>query len=111
METLLTIDDIRRARARIAPYVRHTPLEHSYELSRMTGANVFFKLESMQVTGSFKPRISFSKLLALDPDRRARGAVASTAGGHGIGLSYAAKTLGITADIFLPHAADARKVE
>ena len=89
----ITPDRVRDARARIAPYVRHTPLEPSHELSRLVGANVFLKLESQQVTGSFKPRVSFSKLLALDEAQRARGVIASTAGGHGIGLSYAARAL------------------
>jgi threonine dehydratase len=107
----LTVGSVRAARRRIAPFVRKTPLEPSYELSRRTGANVFLKLESMQVTGSFKPRGSFSKLLALDETQRSRGAIASTAGGHGIGLSYAAAKLGVEADIFLPHDADSRKVE
>jgi threonine dehydratase len=102
---------VRDARARIAAYVRHTPLEPSHELSRLVGGNVFLKLESQQVTGSFKPRVSFSKLLALDEARRARGVIASTAGGHGIGLSYAARTLGVAADIYLPSTADPRKVE
>ena len=107
----ITPDRIREARARIAPYVRHTPLEPSPELSRLVGANVFLKLESQQVTGSFKPRVSFSKLLALDEAQRGRGVIASTAGGHGIGLSYAARALGVAADIYLPHTADPRKVE
>jgi threonine dehydratase len=107
----LTAEGVRAARRRIAPYVRKTPLEPSYELSRRAGANVYLKLESLQVTGSFKPRGSFSKLLALDEARRSKGAIASTAGGHGIGLSYAAATLGIEAEIFLPRDADARKIE
>jgi threonine dehydratase len=107
----LTADSVRAARRRVAPYVRKTPLEPSYELSRRAEANVYLKLESMQVTGSFKPRISFSKLLAVDPERRGRGAIAPTAGGHGIGLSYAASRLGVPADVYLPHSADPLKVE
>lgn len=111
MLSIITPDRVREARARIAPYVRHTPLEPSHELSRLVGANVFLKLESQQVTGSFKPRVSFSKLLTLDAAQRARGVIASTAGGHGIGLSYAAKALGVEANIYLPRTADPRKVE
>ncbi|NMO20997.1 threonine/serine dehydratase [Pyxidicoccus fallax] len=102
---------IREARERIAPFIRHTPLEPSPALSRRLGARVFLKLECLQVTGSFKPRISFNKLLSVDEVTRARGAVASTAGGHGIGLSHAARTLGVPVELFLPRTADARKVE
>jgi threonine dehydratase len=106
----VTVADVYAARERIRPFVRHTPLEASAELSEMVGANVSLKLESMQFAGSFKPRVSFSKLLALDPEIRARGVVASTAGGHGMGLSYAGHRLGIPVSIYLPHSADPAKV-
>ena len=102
--------DVHAARARIAPYVRHTPLERSAVLSEALGAEVFLKMEAWQLTGSFKPRVSFSKLLTLDERTRARGAVASTAGGHGIGLSYAARHLGVAARIHLPESADPMKI-
>jgi len=105
------LDLIRAARARIAPHVRHTPLEPSPALEERWGVRVSLKLECLQVTGSFKPRLSFNKLLTSSPDLRARGAVASTAGGHGIGLAYAARALGTTADLFLPRHADARKLQ
>ncbi|MDY7227162.1 threonine ammonia-lyase [Hyalangium rubrum] len=102
---------IQAARTRIAPFIRHTPLEPSRALSERIGARAFLKLECLQVTGSFKPRISFNKLLAVGEERRARGVVASSAGGHGIGLSHAARVLGAPAELFLPHGADVRKVE
>jgi threonine dehydratase len=101
-----TLTDVQAARRRIQPYVRHTPLEYSPELSRLTGADVHLKIEALQVTGSFKPRISFNTLLSAAPG----AVVASTAGGHGIGLSYAAHTLGIPARIHLPHNADPVKI-
>jgi threonine dehydratase len=101
-----TVTDVQAARRRIRPYVRHTPLEYSPELSRLTGADVHLKIEALQVTGSFKPRISFNTLLSASPE----AVVASTAGGHGIGLSYAAHTLGIPARIHLPHSADPTKI-
>ena len=106
----VTIADVYAARERIRPFVRHTPLEASAELSELVDANVSLKLESMQFAGSFKPRISFSKLLALDPEVRARGVVASTAGGHGMGLSYAGRRLSVPVSIYLPHTADPTKV-
>jgi threonine dehydratase len=107
----VTSRSILQARERIAPYIRHTPLEPSPALSALTGGRVFLKLECLQVTGSFKPRISFSKLLAVDAATRARGVVASTAGGHGIGLAYVGRRLGVPVELFLPRTADARKVE
>lgn len=109
--TLVTPRSIREARERIAPFIRHTPLEPSPGLSAKLGARVFLKLECLQVTGSFKPRISFNKLLAVSEATRARGVVASTAGGHGIGLAHAARRLGVPVELFLPRTADPRKVE
>ena len=106
----VTAADVGAARERIAPYVRHTPLEQSPALSHALGAEVYLKLECWQVTGSFKPRVSLSRLLAMDASARERGVVASTAGGHGIGLSHASRVLGVPARIYLPRAADARKV-
>ncbi|HEU4801294.1 MAG TPA: pyridoxal-phosphate dependent enzyme [Gemmatimonadales bacterium] len=102
--------DIRAAADRIRPYVRRTPLEYSSALSQHAGVDVYLKMECWQLTGSFKPRISFNKLLTLTPDARARGVIASTAGGHGLGLSHAARTLGVTAHIYLPRNADDGKV-
>lgn len=102
--------DIHRARQRIAPYVRHTPLEPSEALSRRAGTSVLLKLESMQETGSFKPRLSFNKLLTLNTEARARGVIASSAGGHGLGLAHVGRRLGVDVEVHLPHFADPRKV-
>ncbi|HEU4948074.1 MAG TPA: pyridoxal-phosphate dependent enzyme [Kribbella sp.] len=110
MRTDVTRDDITAAEQRIRPHIRHTPLEHSPALTRLVGAEVHLKLEALQVTGSFKPRLSFNVLLSMSAARRAAGAVASTAGGHGIGLAYAAHRLGVAARIYLPRHADAGKI-
>lgn len=105
-----TRDDIQWAQRRLAPYLHATPLEYSPALSELVGTAVHLKMEAAQVTGSFKPRISFNKLLRLTPESRQRGVVASTAGGHGIGLAYAAQCLGVAAVICLPRTADPDKV-
>lgn len=108
--TDVTIRDSLAARARIGPYTRHTPLEHSHELSRHAGADVHLKLENVQVTGSFKVRGPLNKLLQMTGEERARGVAAATAGNHGIGVAYAAMRLGAPARIFLPGSADLSKV-
>lgn len=109
-EARIVLDDVIAASARIRPHVRRTPLEYSPALSEQAGVDVYLKLECWQLTGSFKPRISFNKLLTLTPDARARGVIASTAGGHGLGLSHAARVLGVPAHIYLPRGADTGKV-
>ena len=64
--------DVLLARRRIAPYVRRTPLVRSVWLSDLAHADVFLKIESLQVSHSFKSRGAFNAVLA----RRERGAAA-----------------------------------
>lgn len=100
--TLPTLADIRQAAARIASHVRRTPvlaLRPTYDSPR---GELVVKLESLQHTGSFKPRGAFNKLLALSEQERARGVAAVSGGNHGLGVAYAAKVLGTRARLFLP---------
>ncbi|MBU1247889.1 MAG: threonine/serine dehydratase [Proteobacteria bacterium] len=107
----VTPDAIRAAWTRIRPHIRHTPLEPSLWLSRHTGAEVLLKLETQQVTGSFKPRGGFNVLLTLTGAQKKRGIVAPTAGNHGISLAYAAGQVGIPVRIYLPQNTDPAKIE
>jgi threonine dehydratase len=97
--------DVRGAASRIAATVTRTPLRRSSELSRIAGGDVHLKLETEQVTGSFKVRGAFNSLSLLDHDARKKGVVASSAGNHGLGVAYSAKALGIHATIFVPATA------
>jgi threonine dehydratase len=108
---MVSLDDITNARRTTAGLVRHTPLQHAPDLSRRTGADVFLKLENLQVTGSFKARGPSNKLQHLPPAERKRGVVAATAGNHGIGLSHAGRRLGIPVHIHIPESADRDKLE
>ncbi|HLZ68385.1 MAG TPA: threonine/serine dehydratase [Dehalococcoidia bacterium] len=105
METALSLprlDEIEAAAARLAPYVRRTP---SLPLRPTYGAlpgELWLKLESLQHTGSFKPRGAFNKLLSVEEPRRKAGVVAVSGGNHGLGVAFAAHRLGVPATIFLP---------
>jgi threonine dehydratase len=90
------------AAKRIAPHIKRTSLVRSETLSRIAGGDVFLKHENEQITGSFKLRGALNALSTLSADKRARGVVTSSAGNHGMGVAYAAKTLGIKAKIFVP---------
>lgn len=107
MKTSTNLAGIIQAHERIKPFIRRTPLEYSYELSRQLKAKVWLKLENLQVTGSFKPRGSLNKFLKCRPKS---GVIASTAGNHGIGVAYAAQRLGLHAEIYLPTWADEHKI-
>jgi threonine dehydratase len=99
------------AEGRIRAHVRETPIEASPVLSELTGANVFLKLENLQVTNSFKARGAFNRLLALTPEERSRGFISASTGNHGAGVAYAAKKIGIGGIIFVPENASAVKIE
>jgi threonine dehydratase len=99
------------AAARIRGYVHETPVEFSPVLSDLTGASVHLKLENLQVTGSFKARGAFNRLLVLTDDERKRGFTAASSGNHGAAMAYAARTLGIAGVIFVPETASALKID
>lgn len=102
---------VEAAHERIRPHVRATPLEHSLALSELAGARVFCKLESLQLTGSFKARGAFNKILSLAHDERARGVVAASTGNHGAAVAYALVKLGLPGTIFVPEGASQAKVD
>jgi threonine dehydratase len=105
-----TVAEIQKAERRIAPFIRRTYLEPSAYYSRLTGANVFFKCENLQHTGSFKARGALNKLLSLDDSDRARGVVSASTGNHGAAVAFAATKVETEALIFVPEKAAPSKV-
>ncbi len=106
---MLSLDDVRAARARIRRFVRETPLDRTPELG--LGDQVYAKLELVQPTGSFKLRGALSKLTALSPAERARGVLTVSAGNHGLAVAWGASMLGVPATVVVPRGAARAKVE
>jgi len=102
-------EQIIAAEKRIRPYVRETPLEYSYVLTRMTGSEAYLKLENQQVTGSFKARGALNKIVSLK-NSKTKIVTAST-GNHGLGVANALSVVKKEGTIYLPHDASAAKVE
>lgn len=100
----ITLDDVRAARARIAPYMAPSPLYHHPLLDQALGhgITVHAKHENFNPTGSFKVRNGLSFMTALDEATRRRGVVAATRGNHGLGVAYAARAFGASATICVP---------
>lgn len=110
--SVITPAHLLAARRSVRSYVWHTPLMPSAALSRLSGGDVYLKLECWQRTGSFKLRGALNKLISLSPGERARGIVTASAGNHGLGVAYAAQVLGLPSVlIFVPENASATKVE
>jgi threonine dehydratase len=107
---VITVADIERARARIRDALFVSPCAHSETFSQMTGNKVFFKLENLQMTGSFKERGALNKILTLSDAERQRGVIAASAGNHAQGVAYHATRNQIRATIVMPTAAPLFKV-
>jgi threonine dehydratase len=107
----LQLNDIYLARQRIAALVRCTPMEHSPSLSRRLGVPVYLKLESQQITGSFKLRGASNAVAQLNAEQKACGVVAASTGNHGRALAYAASQQGVKATICLSHLVPGNKVQ
>ena len=107
----VTIADIEAARERIGADIRTTPIITKDVLTRRVGVPVALKAEHMQHTGSFKIRGALNLLSQLDPDVRARGVVAASAGNHAQGVAVAAARHDARATIFMPEDATLSKVE
>ena len=95
-----TYADIEAAHERIRPHLTETPL-HSYtRLNDAYGMELFLKHENHHAIGCFKARGALNAVLR-DPVTPP-GVIASSSGNHGLGVAYAASTMGIPAVIVLP---------
>jgi threonine dehydratase len=103
---MVTLEDIREARALVSPHVYRTPLVYSESLSRICGSEVYLKCENLQKTGSFKVRGAFHRLMRLN--RNGKVAAASM-GNHAQGVACASSALGIKAKIVMPEGASFMK--
>jgi threonine dehydratase len=107
-----TLEEIRAARARIAPWVVETPVWQwrGDEVERLTGTRPLLKLELFQHAGSFKPRGALCNMLALSREALLRGVTAVSAGNHAMAVGYAARALGTSAKVVMPKSASPARV-
>src|ERR1041384_8572882 len=101
-QTMLALQEILGARDRIRGQIEVTPCPRADVFSEMVGAQLYFKLENLQRTGSFKERGASNKLQQLTAGERARGVVAASAGNHAQGVAFNAQKLGIKSTIVMP---------
>lgn len=110
MSAPLSFEMIEQARVRMGDRVSKTPFADGHNLSALTGSRLFFKLENLQITGSFKERGALNRLLLLSDEQRAHGVVAASAGNHAQGVAFHATRLGIRATIVMPEGTPLMKV-
>lgn len=115
----VTIADVRAARPRIKARLHRTPMLASATAARIVGSargirladdRLYLKAEHLQVTGSFKPRAALTRIAALTPGERARGAITVSAGNAGQAYAWAGRAEGVPVTVVMPAYAVASKV-
>src|SRR5438876_5838543 len=108
--SLISLDDVYRARERIGDRLHRTPLLSSATLSEQVGADLRFKAELFQRTGSFKPRGVLNKLATLTDEEKQRGVISISAGNHAQAVAYASASEGIDALVVMWQTASPMKI-
>lgn len=106
----VSIEDIKRAAARLESFAVKTPLLESPYLNDIAGRRVLIKAEVLQRTGSFKFRGAWSAISALHPQVRERGVIAYSSGNHAQGIAHAAALHAIPATVIMPEDSPAMKL-
>lgn len=106
---MISRTEIQDAGRRVATHVRRTPVMVLEEKAFGIDARMFFKLECLQHTGSFKPRGAFNCILSSKIGEA--GVIAASGGNHGAAVAYAAHKLGHRAEIFVPVITPKNKVD
>src|SRR5712671_3072590 len=104
-----TWKSIEAAHGRIAPRIHRTPVLRSATLDAMCGAELFFKCENLQKTGSFKIRGATNAIFSLSDEEAGRGIVTHSSGNHAAAVACAAAWRGVPAWIVMPQNAPAAK--
>jgi threonine dehydratase len=99
---MVTLQTIQAAVARISDSIFLSPFVRSETFSKLTGNSIYFKLENLQMTGSYKERGALNKILLLSDDEKRRGVIAASAGNHAQAVAYHATKRGIAAQICMP---------
>ncbi len=103
--------DLSAAALAVADVVRRTPLVRCAALDDAVQAPVYLKLESLQVTGSFKVRGAAARMSRLTPAQRSAGVITCSSGNHGRAVSFVADRMGVPATICVPRWVDPVKLE
>ncbi len=99
---MVTLQTIKAAAGRVRDSIFLSPFVRSETFSKLTGNTIFFKLENLQMTGSYKERGALNKILLLTDDERRKGVIAASAGNHAQAVAYHATKRGIAAQICMP---------
>ncbi|HUJ32138.1 MAG TPA: pyridoxal-phosphate dependent enzyme [Candidatus Acidoferrum sp.] len=103
------LNAIREAHQRISARIHRTPVLTSSSLNEMAGAEIYFKCENLQKTGSFKVRGATNAVFSLSEGEAKNGVVAPSSGNHAAALALAARWRGIPAWLVMPSNSSSTK--
>ncbi len=102
MTNTLLLTDILESYKRISKHILKTKITFDEDLNKRLNNNIFFKLDNLQKTGSFKVRGAFNHLLSLEEKGNLpKKVVVVTSGNHGIAVSYICQKLGINCLVYV----------
>jgi len=123
---VVELASIEAARSRLAGRVARTPVLTSTTAARYATAalregagsdvrladdRLYLKADHLQKTGSFKARGMTNRILTLDPEARARGAITLSAGNAGQAYAWAGASAGVPVTVVMPEGAVRTKVD
>ncbi len=108
--SLISVENIYKAKVRLKNIAQHTPLMHNSNWSERYDCNMFFKREDLQVVRSYKIRGAYNKMCSLSKKVLDKGVVCASAGNHAQGVALACKLLGVKGTIFMPSVTPKQKV-
>lgn len=98
-------NDVLKAYELISKYIHHTPVLTSQSINRITGAEIYFKCETLQKVGAFKFRGACNAIFSLDENDAQKGVGTHSSGNHAAALAHAASLRGIKSYIVMPRTA------
>ena len=103
--------NIDTAHSLIKNQIIQTPLISNDYINKKLNSKIFFKLENLQNTGSFKFRGASYKISKLNDENKKNGVVAYSSGNHAQAVAYASLQQNINCKIIMPKNAPKIKIE
>jgi len=110
-QNVITLKDIKEAKARISPYIRRTPLLDQTAMNDEVGCRIYLKPEMLQYVGAFKLRGALNKILSLSEEDRQRGIITSSSGNHAQACAFAGQLLHCPVVVVIPEDAPQIKID
>ena len=109
--SLLSISNIDTAHLTLKPFITQTPLVTNEAFNSLVNAKVYFKLENLQKTGSFKIRGATYKISLLSKEQKQKGIVTYSSGNHGQAVALSSSYYGIETIVVMPDNAPKIKIK